>query len=162
MTDSIKRMRYRDVRCETSGKSIVAHFCYIKSYGKFSSYFSMGFNLTRKIKNGLLTTEIERKTQSERYENVLSMKNIEFCQIVQGKEYLNLAVIKYAIQHLRQFGNIEDFCRESSAVIKMLNVTWDGFATLQTLPKGEYLFHYCWFDNKDEKIFKVKLHGNVF
>lgn len=157
---AIKRFRIRDIRCETTGKSITVNFCYIKSY-KRTSYYSIGLNVTRKIENGKLTTIIERKLQTDNYDKILNLENIEFCRVVLGKEISLHSAILLSINHLKQFGNLNDVCGKSSAAVNLLNVTWDTFSLLQTFPGSEYIWNFKWFDDIDEKILNLRLFGNI-
>lgn len=158
--ESVKRLRLREIRCETTGKSIVDKFCYIKTYKRFS-FYSAGFNLTRKLENLKWTFGMERKSQSGNYEKVFSMDDVDFCKIVEGKEISMHSSILLAVNYLKQFGNLEDACTKSSSVIKMTNVTFDSFPVLQTLPNSEYMWRFNWHDDIDEKILYLRLFGNI-
>lgn len=160
ISHSAKRLRLRGIRCENSGKYVVHDFCFIKTYKK-RSFYSIGFNLTRKINDIKFNVNFERKGQSEKFESVLRLENLEFCKMIEGSINPLYATVNQAIDYLKQFGNLVDVCTQSSGVIRFANVTWDNFFFIQALPNGEYHHHYTWFNDDDDKIMYIRLFANI-
>lgn len=160
-SNSAKRLRLRDIKCETTGKSFVGLFCFIRSF-KRQSFFTMGGNLTRQLENVSLAVKFERKTSAGNYDNVMHVENMNFCDMIDGHVASpTQATIKLGVDHLKTFGNVQEFCHKSAVAIRMNNITWDNFFATQSIPISEYQFHYIWSDNKDDKIFYVRLFGNI-
>lgn len=159
---SKKVFRIRSVKCSTSGQTVIAHYCRLRTF-KRTSFYSLGLNLSRTVENVMINVLYERKSQFDKFENIIKLDNIEFCNILMNTTLIRyMPVIGSTIYHLIQFGNVLDFCRATSKYIVMSNVTWDTYESLQLLPKGEYKFNYQWFDRKDEKLFFCQLYGNIF
>lgn len=156
------RFRYRVMKlnCESSNKTVLQPICTFRSI-KRESYLTVRGNSIRKFPNAKLTY-ISRRKNSDGYQKVLEVKDIEVCKIVKNLADAPFPFIKDFVNYIKDNagGNFLNGCNIIGEIF-MVNGTMANFSAFEMFPQGDYMNNFHVFDDFDSKIFNATLTSHI-
>lgn len=137
-SESKTRVRYWKMVCKTSNKTVLNNIsCQIKTY-KRENYITIRATIIRKVLMSARVTAITYRKNSDGYQPILTLKDLEICKIIKHIEESPFPFVKDFIQYVKSVakGNYMDACGMIGDV-SLNNASFSKVPGLDLYPEGK-------------------------
>jgi hypothetical protein len=163
-TDTKMVTRLTGVVCEISRKTIPEQpTCFIKTYNT-QTFLTIRFNITRNTPRLKLNYSDNFKN-SDGYNKVFELNNLEICKMVQSSKSSSLLPFKLVFEYFMENlnGNVLEICskQEGEKFIENFNAKELG-PLYASWPTGDYLTSHHFYDKNDQNVINVTVYTRLY
>ncbi|CRL07698.1 CLUMA_CG020654, isoform A [Clunio marinus] len=151
-------LRYSELKCGASPKTISKYYCFLRSYKRSLPAFNVGFTLKRKLTGTKADCRVERKIADRNYNTVMNLEKVDVCEVIKGVSTLPflIEVRDFVVKLNTTYMEICD----RSGDFHLTNASFNDMKILSYFPEGDYRTKYIFYDSKDDNIIKQLLHSS--
>lgn len=159
-SDTKFRYRMLKINCKVSNKTILGEpICRFRSI-KRESYLTIRVQTIRMVPDAKITY-ISRRKNSDGYQKVMEIKDIEICKMLRNIAQAPFPVVQDFVNHARKMsGNFLNGCNIKGE-ISVVNATLANFSALEFFPQGDYMTTFLIFDDFDSSIFNATWMSHI-
>ncbi|CRL07699.1 CLUMA_CG020655, isoform A [Clunio marinus] len=146
-------LRFSELKCEASPKTISKYYCFLRSYKRSLPSFNVGFTLKRKLNGTKADCRVERRFADGNYNTILNLKKIDLCGAIKSSSSIS-PYLKEVFDYVKKLNtNTIEIC-DRSGDFHLTNASFLNMQTLSYFPKSDFRIRDIFYDLKDDNFIK--------